>query len=170
MNEAKRASLVLVALLAAACGSAEPQSAKHAAQACSALGDPAKAAAPFYEAGNVYAARPVSRTVSRTRAFENRRIVGAELYMHATPGVTAEHLQRALSCHATAAAEAHPNDPLHPRGRVDEVGVRSTGAGFSILVTSNDAATAKEIWHRSQVFAGEDASVDVRQVPDSRAD
>lgn len=169
MKSLSRVSLVLVALSAAACGVSEPERSKVAAQACGTLGDPAKATAPFYETGNVYAARPVSRVVSRTRAFENRQLVGAELYMHATPGMTAEYLQRALSCHASGTSDAHPNDPLRPRGHVDEVGVRSTGAGFTVVVTSNDTTTAKEIWQRSQAFAGEAASVDVRQLPDAQA-
>jgi hypothetical protein len=153
------ATLSLSALVA--CNAPEPP--KSAAQACAGL-DPAKAAAPFYEPGNVYAARPLHRTVSRTRAFENRQLAGSELEMHATPGMTAEYLQRALSCHSVATTDLHPNDPLRPGGRIDAITVRSTGAGFSVAVMSNDVATAKTIWQRSQAFAGEDTSVEVRQI------
>jgi hypothetical protein len=168
MKNAVRLALLVSALgLVSACassGTTESPRATAATYGCAQLGEPAKAAAAFYDGGHVYAARPVHRTVSRTKAFENRQIAGAELDMHAAPGVTAEQLQRALACQAASATAAHPSDPLHPRGRVDEVGVRSTGAGFTVSVLSDDRVTATEIWERSQSFAGEGASVEVRQV------
>lgn len=162
MNYVARIAAVAFALVLGACASSEQQKeAKAAEYACAQINAP-KVAAPFYE--NVHAARPSYRTVSRTRAFENKVLAGAELDMRATPGMTTEFLQRALACNAVAKEQAFLNDPLHPSGTVDGVAVRSTGAGFTVTVTSNDSDTARDILRRSEALVGEGGRVDVRQI------
>ncbi len=157
-------SLCLGALLAVAgCGTStsrqEARSASVARAGCSVI-DP-QAAASFYK-GNVHAARPIYGPEHHGKVIL-RRLEGAELAVPATPGMTAQYLQRALTCHAMSETQAlHTNDPLKPQGGVDVVRVRSMDGRFVVSIVSQDADAARDIWARAEAFAAGDSRVDVQ--------
>ena len=135
-----------------------------AAAGCASLGDARSTLSSFYEPGQVYAAEKVERTEFRARAIQPTRTAGAELRAHAAPGVTAEYLERALTCHAVSGAPQHPSDPLHPSsGRIADVDVRSSGTGFVVSVIGDSPDAGNEIWQRARAFSAPGA-VTVEQV------
>jgi hypothetical protein len=79
---------------------------------------------------------------------------GATVVFRATPGLTAEWLQRIVDCHiARNAAVGHDmpemsDCPLVPKEV--QAKVRSVGDGFAVDVRSDNAETAAEIWKRAQ--------------------
>lgn len=147
----------------ASTGASSPTVAAGAACSQVAANDPTLAA--FYEPGAIRNARELRRTEFLARAIQPTRTVGAELQVHARPGMTAEYLQRALSCHAAGSAPRHPNDPLHPsQGAVAELTVRSSGTAFTVSVRGDSYDTGKEIWNRAESFAAQSTSSAVEQV------
>lgn len=158
-------SAALVAGALAACaGSGDASVEARSSTACDRLEGTSEVVQAFYEPGNVYAARELDEQQPYTRALA-KRTVGAELRMHAQPGMNQQYVQRALTCHATARRPAHPNDPLVPaEGRVTSVSVRAVGAGLAIRVRGDGPAAGREIWQRSQAFVAPGGSVRVDQV------
>lgn len=83
---------------------------------------------------------------------------GAVVTFRAVPGLTAEWLQRVVSCHvARNAALGHvvpemPDCPLVPMA-VD-ARVSTAGDGFTIAVSSNNPKTAREILSRAERLRG----------------
>lgn len=80
------------------------------------------------------------------------RLRGAEIYVQAQPGLTAEWLRLELARHAVAArstASACPSDLP-----ATSIGVESHGPGFVVTIRAEDDAVAREIvrrarrWHR----------------------
>jgi hypothetical protein len=79
---------------------------------------------------------------------------GAVIVFRATPGMTAEWLQRVVDCHlARNAALGHdvpemPDCPLVPKGVAATV--KATDAGFAVAVRSEDSSTAAEVLRRAR--------------------
>lgn len=157
--------VALSAVFAAACASTSPTPNVASTAACEQLGNSNTALEAFYRPGNVYSAHKAENDMFIGRASIPKQLVGAELSMHAQPGVDDAYMQRVLSCHAASGHSAHPNDPLVPdHGRVAEVDVSSSGDSLRIRVTGSDRATAESIWRRAQAFAAESGAVRVEQV------
>ena len=93
-------------------------------------------------------------------------MVGTEVRVRATPGVTAEYLQRALTCHAMGThPAASPNDPLRPKGGLAEVNVVSIGHSFAVSLMGNDIAASKDAHARAKaMIEASQSTVTVRDV------
>lgn len=123
------------------------------ARACKGISDSDRDTSPFAHRADI---QSVSRLQEDTSAgkISVKRDAGATIVFRATPGLTAEWLQRIVDCHlARNAAVGHdmpemPYCPLVLRGA--QATVRSAGDGFAVDVRADDSATAAEIWRRSQ--------------------
>ena len=156
-------------LFAMACANTEQTQIQTATAGCAQL-EAGHAENSFYKPGQVYAARPVKERQVVSRAHQPERVVGAELYVHAQPGVTKEYLQRSLDCHQVAGRPAHPNDPLHPEtGSLNRLSVRSMGNNFAVTAIGDSPATGKEIWQRARSFATPSSAVTAEQVASNGA-
>ncbi len=91
-------------------------------------------------------------TTTSADGAPTRYSVGARVIFRAVPGLTAEWLQRIMTCHiARSASLGHvapsmPDCPLVPNGV--ETSVVSTGDGFAVDIRSKDPKVAKEILAR----------------------
>lgn len=160
-----RSTVWMLALgaLTMACSHAE-RPAEVATTGCAQL-EAGHAENTFYKAGQVYAARPIKERQVISRAHQPERTVGAELYVHAQPGVTQEYLQRSLACHSVAGRPAHPNDPLHPTsGKLKSLTVRSMGSNFVVKAVGDSSKTGKEIWQRARSFTAPGSEVTAEQL------
>jgi len=100
--------------------------------------------------------RSVSQLRDETMVGRNKteRDAGATVIFRATPGLTAEWLQRILDCHlARNKAVGHEMPemaycPLTIKGA--QATARSVGDGFAVDVRADDAEGAAEIWRRAQ--------------------
>jgi hypothetical protein len=150
--------------LTVGCSMAEQRPAHVATAGCAQLAA-GHADNAFYKPGQVYAARPVKQRQVIARAHQPERTMGAELYMHAQPGLTKEYLQRSLSCHAAAGRPTHPNDPLHPTaGALKSLTVRSEGENFVVKAMGDSPAAGKEIWQRARSFTAPSSEVTAEQL------
>jgi hypothetical protein len=137
--------------------------AQVASSGCGQLGNTSQIAATQID--QVYATREVQEERSQARAIQTRQTVGADLYVHATPGTTGEYLERVLTCHAAAGQAVSSNDPFHPSvGHVAAVNVRKAGTGFAVRVQGSDTASAKEIWRRAEALTDGRGRVEVEQL------
>ena len=77
---------------------------------------------------------------------------GARLLLRATPGMTAEWMQRIAECHmaqvAAAPAWTLSSSPLDVKGAL--VSVQSSGDGFAVDITSPDLNVAHDILARAR--------------------
>ena len=115
--------------------------------------------------GKVTAVSRVTRTEFHARALQPQRTIGADFYVRAEPGVTAEYLERALTCHAQAGQPLHANDPLHPGNGQVTVDVRTAHSGFAVRATGSTAEVGTEIWRRAESFTR--PGVQVEQIASS---
>lgn len=123
------------------------------ARACTGLSNEDRDMSPFAHGADI---RSVSQFREETVAAKSKttRDAGATIVFRATPGLTAEWLQRVIECHvARNSAVGHDMPemaycPLVPRGA--HATVRSVGDGFAVDVRADDAQTAAEIWRRAQ--------------------
>jgi len=75
-------------------------------------------------------------------------LLGATVYILASPGLTKEWLGHLIECHVARGAQPSPvADPLTGSPTVDVV---STGNGFAVSITSKDPYQAERILHDSQ--------------------
>jgi hypothetical protein len=82
----------------------------------------------------------------------SERLVGAEVFVRAEPGLTAEWLELTLQRHmAQMAGSGMKNCALDAKDV--RVSVQSAGAGFAVKITGKDAAQAKEILRRAKLLA-----------------
>lgn len=152
-----------------ACSQAEQRPAEVATTGCAQL-EAGHAEQAFYKPGQVYAARPVKERQFIARAHQPERTVGAELYLHAQPGLTQEYLQRSLACHSASGRAAHSNDPLHPgSGSLKSLTVRSVGSNFVVKAIGDSPQTGKEIWQRARSFAAPSSEVTAEQLASVQA-
>lgn len=79
---------------------------------------------------------------------------GARLLLRATPGMTAEWMQRIAECHMAQVAAAPPwtltSSPLDVKGAM--VAVQSSGDGFTVDITSPDVKVARDILNRAKAL------------------
>ncbi len=123
------------------------------ARACTGVSESDRDTSPFAHRADI---QSVSRLQEDTTAgkISVKRDAGATIVFRATPGLTAEWLQRIVKCHlARNAAVGHDMPemaycPLAPRGA--QATVRAVGDGFAVDVRADDSAVAAEIWRRSQ--------------------
>lgn len=158
--------LTLVALsaaLAVGCASATPAPRSAPAElACADRAALEPVLARFYAPGAVRDATRVTEPEFRARAIQLERTAGADLHLLAEPGMTAELLERALTCQAASSAPRHGADPLQSAGGAPhQVAVRSTGAGYAVRVTADSTEAGGVIWRRAQAMvAGPTSSVE----------
>jgi hypothetical protein len=120
------------------------------------LDEPDRDTSPFYHREDIASVSKVERSVMKGRV-QVSQLAGGKAVFRAVQGMTAEWLQRVVNCHtARAAALGHQVPemsycPLVLKGITATVS--STGDGFAIEVTSEDAATADEILKRMQAAA-----------------
>lgn len=123
------------------------------ANACAGIPENDRVMSPLEHGADIASVDPLIARSSGSKAISSRQ-VGATVTFRATPGLTAEWLQREVDCHlARNAALGHvapemPDCPLVPRGVVAHV--RSVGNGFAVDVESDDTGTAQEIFARAQ--------------------
>jgi hypothetical protein len=117
--------------------------------------------APFARLGESPLSHPqfiTEVTPDRVTSIDKKRLTelqGATIQMAATPGLTAEWLQRLVDESRSQSASTGPGsdwDPLALPAVTAEV--RSSGAGFALLIRSDDRRTAKEILRRSEALVG----------------
>jgi hypothetical protein len=132
---------------------------------CRQLGDTSQTVANTFGPNELYG---VARNESTWKGSATEAQPGTSLYVHAAPGVSAEYLERALSCHAVYGHPVGQNDPLHPAsGAVASVNVRSTGGGYEIRIKGQDLSTDQEIYQRAHDLAS--TTVQVEQLASSGA-
>ena len=101
----------------------------------------------------VASVKPLRVTESMYGRWTRERLTGAELFVVAEPGLTAEWLQLTIGQHI-AEMKTTPGMPGCPLGVQDvAVQVKSGGAGFVVRLTAPDAAKADEILRRAQLLA-----------------
>lgn len=82
----------------------------------------------------------------------SQRLAGAQVFVQAEPGLTAEWLQLSIQRHmAQMGSMAMKNCALDAKDV--RVSVESAGAGFAVKITGKDATQAKEILRRAQLLA-----------------
>jgi hypothetical protein len=103
------------------------------------------------ERGHVVAVKAVRESVSpKGRDF----LVGATIYVVASPGLTAEWLGHRIGCYKARLAEAAPAEPaVCPLDRSAKVRVDGTTNGFAVTVKSDDLEIARSILRASEAFA-----------------
>ena len=85
----------------------------------------------------------------RPRGDVIRKLVGANVYVPAQQGLSAEYLQSRVEAHMAAMKrEAMPSCPLSVEGA--KVSVTSAGNGYWVQISSNDQRSAEEILRRAQ--------------------
>jgi hypothetical protein len=83
----------------------------------------------------------------------SERLVGAQVFVQAEPGLTAEWLQLSIQRHmAQMGASGMKHCSLD--GKDVRVSVESAGAGFAVKITGKDATQAKEILRRARLLVG----------------
>jgi hypothetical protein len=125
-------------------------------QACGGIDDADRDMSPFEHGADIASVSKLEEDVAAGKSTL-KRAAGATIVVRAVKGLTAEWLQRVVDCHlARNAAVGHempemPGCPLVPVGA--KAKVRSTGDGFAVDVSSDNAAGADEIWKRAQLLA-----------------
>lgn len=82
----------------------------------------------------------------------SERLAGAEIFVQAEPGLTAEWLQLTIQRHIAQMAGGMANCPLDAKDV--HVRVSSAGDGFAVQITGKSANQAKEILRRAQLLVG----------------
>jgi hypothetical protein len=88
------------------------------------------------------------QTEDRIAKITRSRITGAELFVPAEPGMSAQWLQRVIDCRAQAQAP-DTKSPLAIDGAIVEVEALQTG--YAVRITSRNAQDAQEIDARARV-------------------
>jgi hypothetical protein len=111
---------------------------------------------PFYHREDIASVARIERDVRRSEAKAGE-LAGARAVFRASPGMTAEWLQRLVDCHlARASALGHQMPemsycPLVVQGA--KALVTSMDGGFAIDVTADNNTAAEEIWRRVEALA-----------------
>jgi hypothetical protein len=125
-------------------------------QACTGISEDDRDISPFYHREDIISVSVLEEPIKGLGRQPVMKTTGAKIEFRAVPGMTAEWLQRVVECHIARASAAGHNMPemdycpLVPKGV--KASVSSTGNGFSVDVTSGDAATVKEIIRRAQAL------------------
>lgn len=127
-------------------------------RACSGLAPSDRDMSPFAHREDLAGVTPLTENVVSGKT-KSVKTVGAVIKVRAVPGLTAEWLQRIVTCHlARASALGHempemPYCPLVPKGATAQV--ESAGDGFNVSVRSDDPEAAKEILRRASALTGQ---------------
>lgn len=162
MNEFKGISVGTLALLAASaavfsgCSAQQPVRSESARLGCEQVGESPNYLAP----GKVSAVRRVTRTEHIARAIQAERTAGADIFVHAEPGLTPDYLQRALSCQAESNASS-ANVLRDESGKV-AISVRSEEGRLAVRAVSADPRVGERIWQRASALR--EPAVTVEQV------
>jgi hypothetical protein len=118
--------------------------------------DPTPVDPRLYGTDIVQKVEPYYRYVMGGPNGREARFAGAELHVRPLPGVTAELLERGLSCRAAQLvlghAEPAPNEPYFlPDGWV-KVEVRSGGGSFVVSLSGEDWDRGHTIYARARAF------------------
>lgn len=119
------------------------------ARACKNVPPGDRDVSPFYHREDILSVEPVKQSV----AYGGGPVIGAEVVFASLPGMTAEWLQRVVSCHLARnaviddAAQEMAYCPLAVRHAA--ASVRSAGNGFAVDITSTDDQSVKEIVARA---------------------
>ena len=125
------------------------------ASACAGISDDDRDTSPFYHREDIESVAPLTEEVKTGKGVTKKQ-VGSTIVFRAVPGMTAEWLQRVVDCHmARAAAVGHEMPemaycPLELKGV--KAKVTSTGTGFAVNVSADDASTITEIQKRAQAL------------------
>ncbi len=123
-------------------------------KACVGIADIDRDMSPFEHREEIVSVEPSNATGSGK--FPSTQTKGAVVTFRATPGMTAQWLQRVVDCHlARNAALGHvvpemPSCPLVPNGASAKVS--ATDSGFAVKIESDDSVTAQEILRRAQLL------------------
>lgn len=128
---------------------------KAEASACGGISDEDRDTSPFYHREDIARAEPI-KSEPPARGGGAPALKGATVVFRAVPGLTAEWLQRVVTCHlARNAVVGHDAKDMAycPLALKDVTAtVTSTGDGFAIAVRSDDPDTAKEILRRAEAL------------------
>ncbi len=122
------------------------------AQACAGISERDRGISPFFHREDVAVVAPLEEKQGRY----GHRLAGATIEFRAVRGLTAEWLQRSADCHlARSAALGFDQSemgfcPLALKGVAARV--RSGREWLLVEVTSQDPATAREVWRRAQAL------------------
>jgi hypothetical protein len=129
------------------------------ARACSGVPDYDRNVSPFLHSEDIEQVAPLNVPVARggegqIPSQHDAVFKGAVISFRPVRGLTQEWLQRVIDCHlARNAVLGHdlaemPNCPLVPKGVTAQA--KSAGDHFVVEVSSDDPATAQEVWRRAQ--------------------
>jgi hypothetical protein len=81
----------------------------------------------------------------------SERLVGAQVFVQAEPGLTAEWLQLTIQRHMAGMGGSRMKDCALDAKDV-RISVESAGSGFAVKIAGKDPALAKEILRRAQLL------------------
>jgi hypothetical protein len=120
-----------------------------------------EALAPVFAAETVEAAEPLYAAAASGGAGAGgnySRLIGASIRLRAVRGFTAAWLDRALECHSARRVLERiptttlPNDPFWLPGRMVDIEVAATRAGFQVFVRGQTIKDSEEILARANAF------------------
>lgn len=126
------------------------------ASACAGLSEQDRDMSPFAHREDIAGVAALESKSSLKPAVTRRE--GAIVTFRATPGLTAQWLQRIVTCHlARSAAMGHvmpemPYCPLVPKDV--SASVTATDTGFAVAIRSDDPEVAREIFKRAEALVG----------------
>lgn len=128
------------------------------ARACAGISPGNRDMSPFERREDIASVAPLMLPEADARAkTPAERLLGAVVTFRAVPGLTAEWLQRVVSCHlARNAALGHvvpemPDCPLVPRGV--QARVSPAADGFEVAIRADHPTVAREVLARAQRLA-----------------
>lgn len=111
--------------------------------------------------GRVTSVAPIKVNKFHARALQSEHTMGAELVVPAQKGMTAEYLERALTCHAASGSPVSAQDPLHPdTGRIASVDVRSSHGSFVVRALGDSPDAGDAIWNRARSYTNGPVTVE----------
>lgn len=123
-----------------------------------------QALAPVFAGDPVEAAEPLYTAVSSGGSGVGgnySQLIGASIKLRALKGFTAVWLARALRCHSARRvlgripADALPNDPFWLPGKMVDLEVAATGAGYQVFIRGQNIKDAEKILGRANAFVEE---------------
>lgn len=147
------------------CSKSPPPRTVATTAACERLTDVDQTVSRLLTSGEAYDAGEATTTAPGGGYFgPSTEIIrtGAEIRLHAQPGVTAPYLQRVLECHAAYGRRLHPNDPFHPaNGFVTSVAVFPAGNSYIVQLAGSDANANDEILERARTLTARSSAEQV---------
>ncbi|HWA70734.1 MAG TPA: hypothetical protein VG937_00295 [Polyangiaceae bacterium] len=81
------------------------------------------------------------------------RLAGAQVYVQAEPGLTAQWLQLTIERHLAQMRSRHMGDCVLELNGL-QVQVDSAGSGFAVRIVAKDPGQAKEVLRRAELLQG----------------